>query len=131
MAVLAGENLTAIVGIKKEFFVAMPVLHEEVSRHADTGDWKVQPSRHFDVYRRQGDRYPDASIEHVIEKTVARVVIVIGVAPKCVSLEKHTVDLLNHFERLLRAAPFLLDRVRDFVEQLEIGIQFQLRIFLA
>src|SRR5215468_2652606 len=50
-AVVAGKDFTAVVRIDEELFAGSEVLHDEVPRHPDSGDWKVQAAGYLDVYR--------------------------------------------------------------------------------
>src|SRR5262249_49072583 len=72
-----------------------------------------------------------ATVEHIIEKTVSWVVIVVSVAAKSIPIKHYSVDLGHGFHWWLQWAPFLLHGLSYFIEQIQIGIQLQLRIFFV
>ena len=89
----AVERVAPLVGCGR-------LLHEEVARHPDTVDGDPTPARDLDEQHRERDRDAPPPVDHGVEEGVARVAIVLVVAPE----PEHPEELLTHpVERVGRA----------------------------
>ena len=100
-------------------------------RHADSGNREIQPPGYLDVNSGKGDGNSDSPVEDVVEEAIARIVIVLRVASESVGLKESGIDLLDSGDRRVGRTQFPLDGRCNSIEQIQIGAQLELRIFLT
>src|SRR6516165_6261712 len=102
-----------------------------MSRHSYSSDWKVQPPGYLDINHRECDRDTDPAVQNIIEKTVPRIVVILRVSMETEGFKKNLVDLLNSVDRAIRRVDFCLGCRRNVIEQIEVGTQLELWVFLT
>ena len=130
-AVFRRQELAGVKRIHVEGLGMGAVAHDEVPGQADAVDRQTGAAAHVDIDDGEGNRDADLALQHLVQKAVARVVVVPAVAAQAVFLEETGIEAGNDAMRLELHAQAARNRFRHAVEALQavidiqIGIRFQ------
>ena len=111
--------------IDKSGILAILVLHDEMTRKADTADRLSQTPRHLDVDEGQRYGYAHAVREHPIETTVMRVVIIRCISSQADFAKQKTIGRSHKFASVIQVVSAVGNRRGVVVEDTQIGIRFE------
>ena len=90
-------------------------------------DGQAEPPTHLDQDQREGDRDAETPVQDVVEKTVPRLVVLLGIPPEPLLLEQELAQAVEAAERIsLGSCGFGL--CRQAVEPVEVFLDVQIRI---
>src|SRR5205823_1177627 len=92
LQLVEAEKLSAVERVDDEFSFREPHLAEEMAGKADALDIQPAALPHLDVDDAERERDARASIEHLVEEAVARIVVVVVIAAEAQLVEEVRVD---------------------------------------
>ena len=104
------------------------VAHNEVPGQADAVDRQSGAAAYVEINDGEGNRDADLALQHLVQKAVARVVVVPEVAAQPVFLEETGIEARNDAVRLQLHPQAARNRFRHAVQAPQAGIDIQLGI---
>src|SRR5512146_1627130 len=93
------ENLSRVKGIDENLILPVMPLDAKVSGKPNSKKRKTQPPADFQVDHGERYRQSHAPVNHIIQITIAGVVIILLVAPELELLEKVTIEPFDFLAR--------------------------------
>src|SRR6202451_2322955 len=123
------ENLAADIGIDDQLAALVDRLDQEMVRKGDAVEIETEAAADFEIHQRQRDRQSEPTIEDVVEKAVARVVVVLRVALEAFELEQKMRQQLHALDRILAGADDRLGLAGERRQLVEILVEGEGGIF--
>ena len=124
------DDLTFVEWIDENYQVVRLPLDDEMSWHRHTRQRATQPSSNFDVDDGQGDRNSQAAVEHVVEITIAWIVVDIAIAAKAQRAKKMIVEKTHLLDRCRGGIKTRTQLLRHLVQHAEVVRNVQVGVLV-
>ena len=130
LRLLAEADPAAVERIDQELHRLARIAHQEVAREVDPLHRQLQPPSHLQQHHCQGEGNAQPTVQHIVQKRVARIVIVVAVAAQLPDHEEVPDHLGEHHgRRALRAEP-VPRLLGEHVEAHQVAVDRELGVLL-
>ena len=124
------EDRAAVERVDNQLAALVDRLDQEVRGEGDAEEVEPGAPSDLEVDHRERDRDAEAALQHVVEKRVARVAVVVAIARKAGAHEQEVGERLHALDRVLGLAQRALRRAPQRRQMLEVVRDVEVGIFL-